>query len=167
MKARLREWFTGLAPRERRLLLAAAAVVGAALFFLAVWEPLDRAVADMHERVEREHALAAWMAGVRAEADNLQGRRPRTPVRGRDESLLSLVDQTSRQAGLGDAVRRIQPEGDDRTAVTLEGAGFNALIFWLRDLEREYGIRPAALTVSRGETPGKVSARMTLTRDSA
>lgn len=167
MIERIREWFRGLAPRERRLVLAAAAVAGAAVFFLGVWEPLDRAVADMRDRVERERDLAAWMASVRAEADGLHGRRPQTPIRGRDESLLSLVDRTGRDAGLEKAVRRIQPEGDDRTSVTLEGAGFNSLIFWLRDLEREYGVRITALSVNRGEEPGTVSARMTLRRDSA
>lgn len=167
MKKRLREWFDGLAPRERRMVLAAAAAVVAAIFFLGVWQPLDRAAADMRDRVERERALAAWMAGVRAEADSLQDRHPQTPIRDRNQSLLSLVDRTSREMGLAEAVRRIQPDGDDRAEVTLEGAGFNALLFWLRDLERDYGIRPAALSVSRGEAPGTVSARMTLRRDSA
>lgn len=167
MKKRLLEWFYGLTARERQLVLAAAGAVVAAVFFLGVWQPLDRAVADLRDRVERERALAAWIAGARAEADDLRGRHPQTPVRDRNQSLLSLVDRTSREAGLGKAVRRIQPNGDDQTEVTLEGAGFNALIFWLRDLERDYGTRPAALTVNRGEEPGTVSARLTLRRDSA
>lgn len=167
MKSRLFEWLRGLAPNERRLVIAGAAVAGAALFFLAVWEPLDRAVTEMRDRVERERALAAWIAGVRAEAEDLQDRQPRTPVRGRDESLLSLVDRTVRAAGLGGAMRRIQPENENRAAVTFEDVGFNALLFWLRDLERDYGVRPAALTVDRGGEPGTVSARMTLARDGA
>lgn len=160
----IRAWLDTLAPRERILVLTAAAVGGVALFFVAVWQPLDRAVADMQERVEREQALAAWVAGVSAEAATLQGTRRQAPVEGRNDSLLSLVDQTARQSGLGDAVRRIQPESDDQAAVTLEGAGFSALIGWLRDLERRYDIRPTALTVNRGEQPGTVSARMTLKR---
>jgi general secretion pathway protein M len=163
----MKSWFDSLAPRERTLVLAAAAVAGAAIFFLAVWEPLDRAVDAQRERVERERSLAARMADVRARAETLRGDRPRTPTRDRDESLLSLVDQTGREAGLGEAVRRIQPESDDRAAVTLEGAGFNELVFWLRDLERRYGIRPTALTVNRGEKPGTVSARLTLQRGAA
>lgn len=163
----MKAWFDNLAPRERVLVLAAAAVLGAAVFFLGVWEPLDRAVAEQRERVQRERSLAAWMAGVAAEADSLHGTGRQAPVRGRDESLLSLIDQTSREAGLGEAVQRIQPESDDRAAVTLEGAGFDELVFWLRDLESEYGIRPTALTVNRGEEPGTVSARMTLRRDTA
>ncbi|MES1945620.1 General secretion pathway M protein [Salinisphaera sp. PC39] len=163
----LRQWFDGLARRERVMVLAAVAVAAIGLFYLGVWQPLDRAVADMRERVTHEQSLAAWMTGAAAEASELKGRRRGTPVQGRGESLLSLVDQTSREAGLGKAVRRIQPESDDQAAVTLEGAGFNALVFWLRDLERTYGIRPAALTVNRGEEPGTVSARMTLKRDAA
>lgn len=160
----IRAWLESLAPRERLLVLTAAAVGGVALLYLAVWQPLDRAVADMRERVEREQSLAAWVAGVSAEAAALQGTRRQTTIQGRDESLLSLVDQTARRAGLGEAVRRIQPESDDQAAVTLESAGFNTLITWLRNLERQYGIRPTALTVNRGEEPGTVSARMTLKR---
>lgn len=159
--------FDGLAPRERAMVLAAAAVAGAAIFFLGAWQPLDRAVAEQRERVQRERALAAWMAGAAAEAETLQGGERRTPVQARGESLLSLVDQTGREAGLGGALRRIQPESDDRAAVTLEGAGFDELVFWLRDLERRYGVRPVALTVNRGGEPGTVSARLTLQRGAA
>lgn len=165
----MKEWFDALAPRERRLILTAAAVTVAAVFFLGVWEPLDRAVAGQRERVAHERSLAAWMAGVRTEAETLRGGRqsPPTPVRGRGESLLSLVDQTGRDAGLGDALRRIQPENDDRAAVTLEGAGFDELLLWLRDLEQRYGVRPVALTVNRGDSAGTVSARLTLQRGAA
>lgn len=163
----MKEWFDNLAPRERVMVATAAVVAAVAFLYMGVWQPLDRAVADLREDRLQAQELAGWMASVRNQAASLQGKRRDRPIRGRDESLLSLVDQTSRDAGLGKTVSRIQPEGDDQAAVTLEGAGFNQLIFWLRDLERDYGIRPAALTINRGEKAGTVSARLTLKREAA
>lgn len=159
----MKNWFLSLAPRERLLVAAAAAVTVAAVFFLAVWEPLHKGAEQLEERIVRERDQAAWIAAIAAEAETLRA-TGRGQVKAAGDSLLSVIDRSSRNAGLGDAVQRIQPEGDNRAAVTLEGSGFNALLVWLRTLEQTYGVSVAALTVSRGEQPGTIQARMTLRR---
>ncbi len=160
----MKEWFNSLVPRERMLVLAAGAISMAVLFFLLVWEPLVTANDNLEQRVISAQELNNWMAGIQQEATDLRSSGRRNAIKGRNQSLLSLVDKTSRTSGLGEAVTRIQPEGEDQAQVTLEEAGFNEMLFWLSQLEQDYGIRATALTLTRGEKAGVVQVRMTLTR---
>ena len=163
----MRQWFQSLVPRERLLVIAAAVVTAAALFFLLIWEPLVQANERLTQQVVSAEELNNWLAGVEQQAQALRRSGRSQPIQGRNQSLLSLVDKTSRDAGLGGAVKRIQPEGGDQAVVTLEAAGFNTMLFWLRDLETDYAIRATAITITREDTAGQVQARMTLKRDAA
>jgi len=163
----MKEWFNSLVPRERLLVLAAGAVSIAGLFFLFVWEPLVTANDNLEQQVISAQELNNWLSDVELEASDLRASGRRNSVKGLNQSLLSVVDQTSRTSGLGEAVRRIQPEGDDQAQVSLEEASFNQMLFWLSELERNYGIRATALTLTRGEKVGQVQVRMTLTRASS
>lgn len=160
----MKEWFNSLVPRERLLVIAAGIVTLAGLFFLIVWEPLVTANDNLQQRVVSAQELNNWLADVAVQADDLRNSGRQNALKGQNESLLSLVDQTSRSAGLAEAVRRIQPEGDNQAQVSLEQASFNQMLFWLSDLEKNYGIRATAVTLTRGDKAGQVQARMTLTR---
>ncbi|GAB3685610.1 type II secretion system protein GspM [Salinisphaera aquimarina] len=163
----LRQWYEGLAPRERVAVIAGTVAVVLALFYYALWQPLNTSVADARVRVNAEAEQARWMLGVRDEARLLQSSGKNNSVKGRNESLLSIVDASSRENGLGQAVRRIQPDNNDQATVTLEKANFNQMLFWLRSLQRDYGIAASQMTVTRDEENGTVQARLTLTRGGA
>ena len=164
MVKQLQEWFAGLAPRERVMVSAAAVVVVFALFYYALWRPLNAGLADARTRTAAESDQARWMLGIRDEARQLQASGRRQSVKGQDESLLSIVDASSRANDLGNAVRRIQPANNDKATVTLDNADFNQLVFWLRNLQSNYGIRASEFTASRQDKPGTVQARLTLVR---
>lgn len=163
----MKQWFNSLVPRERMLVIAAGIVTLAGLFFLMVWEPLVTANENLEQQVISAQELNNWLADVELEAQDLRSSGARNTQKGTNQSLLSVVDQTSRTAGLGEAVRRIQPEGDNQAQVSLEEADFNQMLFWLSELEKDYGVRATALTLTRGEKIGQVQVRMTLTRPAA
>jgi general secretion pathway protein M len=77
-------------------------------------------------------------------------------------SLLGRVDVAVREAGLSGTVRRVQPEGDDRVQVWLEGIGFDAMLGWLTVLQRDHGVRVDSLAVDRRAEPGMVDGRVLL-----
>lgn len=160
----MKAWFLSLAQRERILVAVAAAVTIAAVFYLAIWEPLHKGADDLEQRIVSQRELAARMTALKTEAEALRSAGGGRVV-ARNDSLLSVIDRSSRDAGLSGSVQRIQPEGDNQAAVTIEGAGFNAVLRWLRELEQTYGVTADALTVSRGEEDGTIQARMTLQRN--
>ena len=163
----LRQWFHGLAPRERVAVIVGAAAVALALFYYGLWAPLNSSVVEGRQRLANQAEQTRWILGIRDEARLLQSSNTQRRIQGRNESLLSIVDATSRENGLGDAVRRIQPEDNDQATVTLQKANFNQLLFWLRTLQRDYGVSASQLTVTRDDESGTVQARITLSRSSA
>lgn len=159
----MKNWFLSLAPRERVMVAAAAIAILVALFYTAVWQPLHRGAVDYEQRIERQRELAVHVATLGAQAAQLRA-RSQGNFRGQNDSLLAIIDRSSREAGVRGAIQRIQPEGPNKAAVTMTGGSFNALIQWLRQLQQSYGITISALNVVRGESNGRIEARMTLER---
>ncbi|KEZ79033.1 type II secretion system protein GspM [Salinisphaera hydrothermalis] len=161
----VKEWFYGLAPRERVMVSAAAVMVLIAIFYYGLWHPLNTALANAREQVTAESNQARWMLGIRNEAQLLRSSTHHSEPKGQNESLLSIVDSTSRANNLGGAVTHIQPKNDDEATVTLDKANFNRMLFWLRTLQTDYGVVASEATISRAQdAPGQVEARLTLVR---
>jgi general secretion pathway protein M len=161
----LKDWFHGLAPRERVMVSAAAVMVAIAIFYYGLWHPLNSALADARDQVTAESNQARWMLGIRDEVQLLRSSSQHSTAKGRDQSLLSIVDATSRANNLGDVVSHIQPKNDNEATVTLDKANFNRMLFWLKTLQSDYGVAATEATISRAEdAPGRVEARLTLVR---
>lgn len=163
----LREWFFALAPRERVMVSVAGVLVVFALFYYVLWSPLNTALASAREGVNSESNQARWMLGVENEAQLLRASGAHRTPAGRNESLLAIIDASSRANQLGSAVTHIQPRNDNEAVVNLEQAGFDQMVFWLQTLQTKYGIAVSEATVSReNDNPGEVEARLTLLRSS-
>ncbi len=155
----VRSWLANLAPRERKLVYGAAALVGVAALYLAVVLPLQHMHARQLARVEQKAADLAWMqqAAPRVSAMATTGEA------GTKESLVVLVDRTGRQSGLGSAIRDQSPSGNNGLRLRLEGAPFDAMITWLAGLQMRFGISISDATIDAGSAPGLVNASITLT----
>jgi general secretion pathway protein M len=155
----IRTWLADLAPRERKLVYGAAAVVGVAVLYLAVVLPVQHMHARQVARVERKAADLAWMqqAAPRVSAMATTGDA------GSKESLVVLVDRTGRQSGLGSTIRDQSPSGNNGLRLRLEGAPFDTMITWLAGLQLRFGISVSDATIDAGAAPGLVNASITLT----
>jgi general secretion pathway protein M len=149
-----------LAPRERLMVSAAAAVVFLALGYLLVWSPLNSRLTQTQQSVDEHQSLKRWMQQAAAEAKQLRGAAVSRGDAGR--SLLAVVDQTSKQSQLGSAVKRIQPDGQDLVRVSLEQASFDDLVLWLGSLQSAYGVSIVDATIDRQSEAGRVNAHLTL-----
>ncbi len=87
------------------------------------------------------------------------------PDAGDTRSLLVLVDATARGSAVGEALLRVEPVAGDQVRVYFEGAGFDALVTWLGELEARHGVVIGDLTVNRAAGVGRVDARLLLQRD--
>jgi general secretion pathway protein M len=156
----VKAWFISLAPRERLMVSAAAAVVFLALGYLVVWDPLNSRLTHAQQSVDEQQSLKRWMQQAAAEAKQLRGAAVGRGDAGR--SLLAVVDQTSKQSQLGPAVKRIQPDGQDLVRVSLEQASFDDLVLWLGSLQSAYGVSIVDAAIDRQSDAGRVNARLTL-----
>lgn len=156
----MNQWFANLGSRERLLVILASTLLLLLVLYGVVWRPVDQRVERLQETVTEQRSLRHWMQKAAREVEQLRGAAGGAAVR--HGSLLSITDRTANQAGLGGAVKRVEPEGSGKVRIQLEGAGFDDIANWLEGLAREFDIRVESITVDGSQGPGLVDARLTL-----
>jgi general secretion pathway protein M len=135
----MRDWFNELSARERLLVIVCAAFVGVTLVWVLGVQPLLKTAADMDERVTTKRAELANYQELAAQLQALPAGPQRSAVQGRGDSIVVIIDRTTRQRQLASYLKRNQPEGDG-VRLRFEGAPFDALVSWLGELNDNYGM---------------------------
>ena len=138
----MKAWWESLSTRERALVAGGAAATLALLLYALVWEPFQAGGRRLRQSVAEQRASLAWMRQAAEEVKRLNGAGA-AQAAGDDRSLLTLVDQTARAAGLGPALKRIAPQGDDKLSAQLDAVEFDKLVIALSMLDpADYGRAP-------------------------
>ncbi|MBK9657527.1 MAG: type II secretion system protein M [Rhodanobacteraceae bacterium] len=154
----MKAWWNGLQARERQLLLIGAGMLAALAYWMLLWQPLVAARERSRAAVTTlQQATTEASAQVSAILASRKLAAPR-PVR----SLFALIDSSAREAGLMSAQTRIEPLGEDRVRVSMDGVSFDQLAAWLEGLDRTEGVDINEWSVDRALVPGVVNASMTL-----
>lgn len=156
----MKEYWLQLKPRERQLLSVGGGVLLLTIVYLAMLEPLFNSTGRLEQQVREQEKLLLWMKEAVAEAKQLQRSGVKSANMG-GQSLLSLVDRTARQGQLGDAVKRVEPDGNQRVRVWLERASFDDILRWVEGLQNNYAIELETVVVDKEEIQGRVNARLT------
>lgn len=162
----LKNWFDGLEPRERWMVSLCGVVVAATLLYVLVVDPYLAHRQQLTEQVAQKRELLAWMQDAKAEIRALESQGRETSA-GSGESLFSVVDRTAKEAGLGNSLRQITPDGDSAVRVRLDTARFDYMLQWLGRLEQAHGVSVTRVTFDRTSEPGRVNVSMTLEREVA
>jgi len=155
----IRQWLDGLAPRERNLVYAAAALLGIAIVYFAVVLPVTSAARAREARIVQKTGDLDWMRQV---APQVMAASAAGSGMASDESLVVLVDRTARESGIGSSIRDQTPAGQNGLQLRLEGAPFDLLVAWLASLQQQYGVRVDAAIIGAANAPGLVNANLTL-----
>lgn len=141
--APLAAWWRGLAARERRAVVLAAAVLGAYLLWAIALQPALRTLRGAPAQHERLDAALAEMQRGAAEARELRALPP--------------VDTAQAQAALKAATERLGEQGQlaitgERAVLTLRNARTEALLAWLAEVRSGARARPVEANLQRGPT---------------
>ena len=158
----MRDWLEGLDSRERLLVMGGAALLAMFLLFVLVWLPVRTGYNNLKAGVAEQRETAAWMQRSARQLAVLKGSGGTAPAGLGGRSLLAVTDSTARAGGLGEELKRVEPEGRDSVRVWLDGAAFDVLVKWLGTLSTSHGIQVDSATVERAETAGRVNVRLTL-----
>lgn len=149
--AGLGRWWRERAPREQRMLsVAAAAVLAALLWFVAI-APAWRVVARAPAEIDAADAQWQTMQRLAAEAGDL---RAAAPVSVQQAGVV-LNAATAR---LGDKGRLVLQ--GDRASLTVRDVGSGALRDWLAEARTGARARPVEASLTRG--PGGLSGTLVL-----
>lgn len=159
----LKEWYSGLQPRERMVMTAGAVLVALTAIYIFALGPFYAAAAAREASVSKKQADLAWMRSVAGEMQALGANQPMVAAP-TDESLVVLVDRTAREAGLSSALTGQTPNGETGIRVRLESAAFDRAMMWLGNLELSHRIAIESATFDRTATPGLVNINLVLNR---
>ncbi len=154
----MKAWWESLGNRERLLVAGGAILTLALLLYALAWQPFQASNRRLRQSVAEQRAELASMRQMAEEIKRLGGSGD-TPPATDGRSLLTLVDQTARAAGLGAALKRVTPQGADRLSAQFDAVEFDKLIPWLGALERDHRIAIINLSVDRATAAGQVNAR--------
>ncbi|NMQ19356.1 type II secretion system protein M [Candidatus Competibacter phosphatis] len=157
----MKAWWETLSARERLLVIGGLGLTLALLGYALVWEPFRTSHRQLQQRVAEQRADLIWMRQAAREVKRLSGNAGTSPTRD-GRSLLTLVDQTARAAGLASALKRVAPQGEDKLSAQLDGVEFDKLIPWLGMLEHDHRIAIVNLSIDRANATGLVNARIIL-----
>ena len=108
----LLEKYKALTEREQKLVLVSAVLLIIALFYFAVWSPLNAALDKQKRLLDNQQSLLVWVKDSAARAQQL--RRSSGGKRTFSGSLPQAVNRTTAQYDI--AISRMQPQGDGRAA---------------------------------------------------
>lgn len=158
----LRHWWGHLSPDERRTLTLGAVLLLVIGLWFGVAEPLIASRDAWRQRVAQGEADLALMRRLTPE---LLARAADATAAPDGRSLLARMDATAREAGIGDALLRVEPSAGGQVRVWFEGVGFDALVLWLEASVKRTGVRIDELSIEKGSGAGKVNARLTVSEN--
>jgi general secretion pathway protein M len=156
----MKEWFLSREPRERVILGIGAGAAVVILLWGLVWSPLDSGVSALRASVDQNSRLLVDLQRAAA----LSPANAARPAQGAAQSLVVLVDSTSKQHGLAGAFTRTRPDGADGINVTLQDAPFDTLLGWIVALRSDYGIDVESASFNGSRSAGLVSGQVLLRR---
>lgn len=148
-----------LGPRERMVLGGGGLLVLLLLGWAFVWQPLERTAQSLGSRVATLQTDVAWMRQTAAQIASQQATA--APNASFGGSPLSVVEGGLTAARLNAGLKQLSPVGEGRVRVVLEGVAFDALIDWLEQLDREFGLSPEEFSAQQ-KAPGAVDATLVL-----
>jgi general secretion pathway protein M len=163
MAMRMREWFDRLAPRERLLVTLAAVLTLFAVVVVGGLRPLAASRTAARAQLADKQAVLADIERVAARFGPQAGGAA-TPVQPTGESLVVLVDRTTRSRGLAGYLKRNEPDGNASIRLRFENAPFDDLIVWLAEMQTTQGIGVVTASADPSDVVGRVSANLQLSR---
>jgi general secretion pathway protein M len=151
-------YWRGLAPRERLILGAGGALAAILLLYALAWAPLQRDLDRLRADLPHEYEQLQWMRAQTSRVKVLRAVPPVVPSGG----LLSFVEQSAQAYSIRANIKRIEPQGANVVSLAIDGVGFNSLVEWLANLQKQGGVRIDNASLEPQPTPGVVNARLLL-----
>lgn len=160
----MREWFDNLAPRERLLVSAAGALAVFALLVMAVLRPLSSGRADALEKIERQQSLLTDIERVASRYGPQRGGNAASRPAAGSDSLVLIVDRSTRERGMGAYLKRNQPDGAATIRLRFENVPFDTYVEWLAEMQNTHGLDAVTANIDPAPEPGRVNSNLVLSR---
>jgi type II secretory pathway component PulM len=151
-------WY-GLQTREQQILRSSAIILGLLLFYLLIIDPVysGRDIAE-----QRLHSTREAFSVMQQQALDLKTSLSNPGISG-SGSLLTQVESSAQKEGLRNALKRLQPSGNNQIQVSLEGASYTQIMQWLSKLHHQ-GVRAQQVDIQADRKSDLLAVQLLLTR---
>jgi len=156
-------WFSSISQRERVMVSVAGAFIVIAIVWLLGLQPLYSGKASTEKRVAEK---TASLAKLQLSAANMQQGGTGQALQGLDQSLVVVIDRTTRLRQLSGYLKRNQPDGNNTVRLRLENAPFDDVVVWLSELRTGYGLVASSASFDLAGPPGRINCNLVLDRSS-
>jgi general secretion pathway protein M len=156
------EWWLQLAPRERLLVAICGVFVILALIWSLGIQPLYKGSAKLQEQVASKQSQLANLQELASQVSSGSGDATIRPGR-TNESIVVVIDKTTRNSSLANYLKRNQPEGTSSVRLRFENAPFDILVQWLGELNKVYGMTMVSASFDEAGA-GRVNCSVVLSR---
>jgi len=162
----IKKYWADLQPRERLILSAGAVVVAMILSYALLLQPLYRALAHMELALPTLRSNLVWMRQTDQLLESGGNISLESTVEGANESLLSVVESTARNAKVRKSIQQMVPSREtNEVRVVLEDADFNQWLRWIDTLYKRNGVDIRQVTAERDDDqPNIAEIRVTFFR---
>lgn len=156
-------WWQGLEQRERTLVSSMGVMMVIAMVYFFVLEPLFSGATSYRERVATAETDLDYMKRVAPALKQARGTSRGEQRPNGNRTLLSIVDQTTKQFNL--TTRSSTQSGTDKIRVQFPDSSFNAMIGWFGELHTKHNVQIDAVNLIREDgSPGVVSGSVTIAK---
>jgi len=156
----MQDWLASMSSRERYMVLGCGAFIVLALVWALGVQPLIKQSSGLAERVANKRGQLALL---HERASQVQPGSSGARGGSSSDSIVVIIDRTTREKQLAGYLKRNQPEGTQSVRLRFEGAPFDALVSWLGELSDRYSMTTVNATVDQAGT-GRVNASLVVRR---
>jgi general secretion pathway protein M len=159
--AELKQRLAALSPRERNMAIFAVVFVVGYGGYQLFWQPLLDSNAQLQQTLQAKRESYQYLQQVAAQVTALGGDAVVAEVE--TQSPASIIEHSSSQLQLSEAIKQVRAESERQFAVTLEKASFDTLIVWLATLADKHGGRALQVELSMHDNQsGLVDGKLVL-----
>ena len=158
----IRDWWTQLAPREQIMVAVCGVFVVGALIWVMAIQPLYKGSAKLSGQVVEKESQLANLQELASQISP-GGDSQTSATAGSNESIVVVIDKTTRSRSLDTYLKRNQPEGSNGVRLRFEGAPFDVLVQWIGELNKSYGMSMVSASFDEAGT-GRVNCSIVLNR---
>lgn len=153
--------FESLPSRDRMALKILSLVVLILILYFSMWVPAKAFMDQNKSDLEFNKQLLALVVDNKTTLSSMNRSGASSSAKILDsQQLVSSVTNLAKQNKI--ALKRFEPSGENKLKVWVDDAPFDKMIKWLDRMKKSLGVTVEQITIEKDDSPGLVSARMTL-----
>lgn len=151
-------WYNSQSSRDRKLIIAMAALLLVTLFYLMIWEPIHQGRDQQKLKLKTQQEIHSWMQSAAKEVTSLKGNSIKRASS--KQAIALILENSAKISGLKKHINKIESSGKNGARIKIDSVSFDQLLLWLNTLEQQHGVRITTASIERNDKTGTISARI-------